>query len=124
MQFILPFPPSVNAKYKMNRGKRTKGDKVLAWEKLAGIAINQQNILPYSQRCFVVYELHHPDNRGRDAANYEKVTTDFLVARGILLGDDRRYIKGIFSYWNDIPGDHIIVKLISSDTFQMPVFPS
>ena len=111
MKFILPFPPSVNAAYKMNRGKRSKGAKVIAWEKKASDALNQQNILPYVGRCVIIYELCHPDNRTRDAANYEKSTTDFLVAKGILPGDDRRHIKGILSIWNDIKGDFITIHI-------------
>lgn len=113
MQFILPFPPSVNASYKVSRGRRTKGNKVKEWEEKAKTAINQQNILPYIGRCIIHYELNHPDNYIRDAANYEKIVTDLLVSIGILKGDDRRYIKGIYAYWSDIPGDYITIKIIN-----------
>lgn len=114
MRFILPFPPSVNAPYKMERGRRTKGNKVIAWEKLAGEAINKQNIMPFVGRCIIEYELFHPDNRIRDAANYEKIVTDFLVSKNILNGDDRRYIKGINIFWNDKPGENILINIIPS----------
>ena len=119
MKFILPFPPSVNSKYKINRGKRWKSEKDKEWIKAATNAINEQNILPFSGRCYVFYELCHPDNRGRDASNYEKKTTDLLVNLNILAGDERRYIKGIFCYWNDKPGDYIIVRIIPVDKFDI-----
>lgn len=109
MHFLLPFPPSVNTPYSISRGKRVKSVKVKAWEKLASQSVNKQNIIPYIGRCIIIYGLHHPDNRARDAANYEKITTDFLVSKGVLKGDDRRFIQGIFSYWNDVPGDFINV---------------
>ncbi len=122
MKFLLPFPPSVNAAYQVSRGRRCKGVKVLLWEQQASHAINKQNVLPYTDRCTLVYELNHPDNRVRDAANYEKSTTDFLVAKGILQGDDRRHIKGVFSYWNDKPGKYITVSILPEDYFALHLF--
>ncbi len=110
--FILPFPPSVNTKYNISRGKRCKSEKVKNWIAKATDCLNQQNILPVTYRCFIVYELSHPDNKQRDAANYEKYTTDFLVEQGVLRGDDRKYIKGILTQWLDIPGDYIKIQII------------
>lgn len=104
MKFTLPFPPSVNTSYQINRGKRVKGKKVLEWESLASIALNKQNILPVQERCIIIYSLSTPDNRIRDCGNYEKTLTDFLVSKGILKDDNRRYIKGILIQWNDKPG--------------------
>lgn len=119
IKFILPFPPSVNSAYKMSRGKRCKSEKVLAWEKEARNWLNLQNILPVLERCYIVYDLHHPDNRARDAANYEKHTTDFLVTNGILHGDERRYIKGILTQWTDISKDYISVTIYPESAFRM-----
>lgn len=117
MQFILPFPPSVNTSYNINKGKRVKGAKVKEWEIRANIALNKQNILPINQRCYLIYSLNTPDNRIRDCGNYEKTLTDFLVSKGILQDDNRRYIKGILTQWNDIPGNevHVFVYFNSED---------
>ena len=65
--------------------------------------------------------MYHPDGRIRDVANYEKKTTDLLTDVGILLGDDRRHIKGIFSYWNDKPGKYITVKIIPVDKLDLNI---
>lgn len=114
-KFTLPFPPSVNSKYNMRGRKRVKSQKDKDWIDLANQWINKQNVLPFAGRCYLALELYHPDNRLRDAANYEKKTTDLLVSRCILPGDDRRYLKGVFTTWNDTPGDYIIVKIIPVD---------
>jgi len=118
-KFIIPFPPSVNAKYNISRGKRVKSKTDLEWIKSATNAINQQNVVPFSGRAFIIYELCHPDNRHRDAANYEKKVTDLLVSLNIIAGDDRRYLKGVTSLWNDTKGDYITVKIMSVDSFDL-----
>jgi Holliday junction resolvase RusA-like endonuclease len=120
-KFILPFPPSVNARYNISRGKRVKSKSDKDWILQATNAINQQNVLPIVGRCFVFYELCHPDNRHRDAANYEKKVTDLLVSLNILAGDDRRYIKGTFPYWNDKQGDYITVSIVPVDMVDLSV---
>lgn len=111
MNFYLPFPPSVNAAYKMTRGRRSKGAAVLAWEARAKSALNSQNILPVTERVIIEYALDTPDARCRDAANYEKYVTDFLVNNLILQDDSARYIKGIYTYWNDTKGSLIYITI-------------
>ena len=113
IKFILPFPPSVNIKYGINKnGKRYKSEKVKAWERAAREALNSQNILPIHGRVIIRYTLDTPDNMERDCGNYEKFTTDFLVSQGILKGDSRRYVKRISSGWNDTPGKaiHVLIR--------------
>lgn len=109
--FILPFPPSVNTKYKMSKGRRSKGDAVIAWEVRAKNALNIQNVQRVVGRVILEYALDTPDNRGRDAANYEKYVTDFLVHQNILQDDCARYIKGIYTYWNDTQGNAIHITI-------------
>ncbi len=123
MKFILPFPPSVNSKYNISRGKRTSSKKDKLWIDAATTAINQQNITPFMGRCYIFYELCHPDNRERDAANYEKKVTDLLTHLNIINGDDRRYIKGIFSYWNDKPGKYITVHIVPVGSLDLSFMP-
>ncbi len=121
IKFTLPFPPTVNSKYKMSRGKRSKGDKVLNWELKAREYLNKQNILPVNERCFIIYDLYHPDNKERDAANYEKYTTDFLVSNGVLLGDQRRYLKSTTTHWLDAEGALVVVNIYPVNKFKMEV---
>lgn len=120
--FILPFPPSVNTEYKTGRGRRSKGDKVLKWADFARVCLAQQNVLPFIGRAVVILELNTPDNRTRDAANYEKFTIDFLVDMGILSGDSSRYIKGVYPHWNDIKGKEIKVIIVPADKFHYQIF--
>lgn len=118
IEFVLPFPPSTNAKYSMNGKKRMKGKSVKAWIKKAHSAMNKQNVIQQmTERCVLIYELFVPDARLRDDSNYVKYTTDFLVERGIIPGDDRRYVKGTYSFWNDDPGKYIKVSIVPADSF-------
>lgn len=122
IKFILPFPPSVDGKYNIRNNKRVKSQKDKEWDNLAIDAINKQNILPFSGRCWLIYELNHPDNYIRDAANYEKKTTDLLVKKGIIKGDERRYVKGVTTYWTDESGDTITVNIVSCDELSLPLY--
>lgn len=130
IEFFLPFPPSVNSAYNIRNvrckktGKtkvvRSKSLKVRRWIESCKKAIDRQMIFQQmNERCVVIYELNHPDLRGRDAANYEKYTTDFLVQAGILREDNRQYIKGIYSFWNDIKGDAVKVSVVPVDDFKV-----
>lgn len=109
--FTLPFPPSVNSKYQISKGKRCKSKIILAWEREAINALNLQNIQPVLGRVLLEYSLDTPDMRVRDAANYEKYVTDLLTSQGVLIDDSARYVKGIFTFWNDTKGDKITVKI-------------
>lgn len=118
IEFILPFPPSTNTRYGMKGGKRTKGKKVLAWIKKAHSAMDKQNITQQmTERCVLIYELFVPDKRPRDDSNYVKYTTDFLVERGIISDDSRRYVKGTYSFWNDDKGKYIKVSIVPAESF-------
>lgn len=118
IEFILPFPPSTNTKYGMRGRKRTKGKKVLDWIERAHSALNKQNITQQmTERCVIIYELFVPDKRPRDDSNYVKYTTDFLVERGIISDDSRRYVKGTYSFWNDDKGKYIKVSIVPASSF-------
>jgi Holliday junction resolvase RusA-like endonuclease len=118
IEFILPFPPSTNAKYGMRGKKRVKGKDVLDWIKSAHSALDKQNITQImDKRCVLVYELFVPDGRPRDDSNYVKYTTDFLVERGLLNDDSRRFVKGTYSFWNDDPGKYIKVSIVPAASF-------
>jgi len=130
IEFFLPFPPSVNTEYNIRRVKdkktgkikivRSKSLKVKKWIESCKKAIDQQMIFQQmNERCVVIYELNHPDLRKRDAANYEKYTTDFLVQAGILREDNRQHIKGIYSFWNDTKGDAVKVTIVPINDFKV-----
>jgi Holliday junction resolvase RusA-like endonuclease len=112
IKFYLPFPPSVNSLYPTVDKIRIKSATYKRWIKQANLILNKQNIPILNQRCIVEYHLNHPDNRIRDAENYAKALTDFLVYRNILQGDDRRYLKATLASWNDIKGKLVEINII------------
>lgn len=120
IEFILPFPPSTNAKYGMRGKKRVKGKDALDWIKRAHAALDKQYITQtMAERCALVYELFVPDGRPRDDSNYVKYTTDFLVERGLITDDSRRYVKGTYSFWNDNDGKYIKVSIVPAESFNV-----
>lgn len=120
IEFILPFPSSTNAKYGMRGKKRIKGKEVLDWIEKAHSALDKQNITQQmTERCVLIYELFVPDGYLRDDSNYVKHTTDFLVERGIISDDSRRYVKGTYSFWNDDEGKYIKVSIVPADSFNV-----
>lgn len=111
IKFILPFPPTVNSEYGISHGRRYNTDKIKKWKQAAIDALNEQEVLPVRGRVLLEYELDTPDGRQRDAANYEKYTTDLLVQHGILQDDSARHVRGVFTYWNDKLGDKITITI-------------
>lgn len=113
MRFILPFPPSVNTAYVQGRNRRAKSRKVISWEENAKEAIRLQSLPVVRYRCDIHYMLYRPDNRCRDAGNYEKYTTDLLVSSGILVDDSFRWVRKITTEWHDKMGGFIEVTISS-----------
>ena len=90
-RIYLPFPPSINSLYPSNKTtqRRFKSKKYKEWIDFADILyLQQMRGLPkfINPVQFVIY-LGRPDKRIRDAANYEKAVSDYLV-RVELLADD------------------------------------
>ena len=111
IKFYLPFPPSVNGLYS-GKVRRYKSDGYKEWIIEANNMANKQIIPNMLERCHAVYYLNHPDDVDRDAENYCKAATDLIADRGIIQGDDRRYLKSTKAEWNDIKGDLVEVCLI------------
>lgn len=100
MKYVLyiPRPVSVNHAYDSYRDKKTgklrrsKSDIVKEFNEIAGPYLNRQTAnmtgLPVDYPCHLKLTIQRPtDNRRRDVANYEKVTTDTLVKMGVLKDD-------------------------------------
>ncbi len=85
--YTLPFPPSVNGAYRNHSKGRVKTKKYISWIKEAKGALYGQPKVYFEGPVAIVLNLYIPDNRNRDCANYEKVTTDFLVNIGFLRDD-------------------------------------
>ena len=103
----LPFPPTTNNLFNNKRsGGRTKSQNYRAWLSAAGGKIMAQRVA-WPLKCIsgpvdVVITLGKPDNRKRDAANYEKAVTDLLVKMGVI--DDDSLIQSNTQEWGDVTG--------------------
>ena len=47
----------------------------------------------------VTYKVFFPDKRARDISNYEKLTTDLMVNKGLLPDDDHNWIRRMVIEW-------------------------
>ncbi len=116
---ILPFPPSQNGlfvnAYATYSGKtgRYKSKQYKAWITEAGWELQRQYPhLAFAEPVTIDIRLQPPDKRRRDADNYAKAPVDLLVRHGILMGDDRRYVRNVNTGWVvdeclDPPGAYI-----------------
>ncbi len=83
MKIILPFPPSVNSMFGGGSNqKRFPSKKYKEWL-LACPRLEPRGLSGVS----LLYQYWFPDNRERDAENYIKATSDFLVKQGVLKND-------------------------------------
>ena len=92
INFSLPLPPSVNSAYGGGSGQqRYKTRKAKDWHIEA--MLKSRLIEKIKGEVNVSYTFYFPSKHPRDLANYEKLTTDLLVDRGIIEGDDWKIIK-------------------------------
>ncbi len=85
--FTCPIPPSVNEAYaNVEKGGRIKSRAVKQWEKDACWFIKPPK-KTMSTPITAIYRMTFKDNRRRDVANFEKVLTDFLVKRKVMVDD-------------------------------------
>lgn len=82
-------------------GPRTRGrastKEYKAWQREAGWMIRQQHVPTITER--VIISIHLDDKRQGDCANREKAVTDALVKYGVLQGDQKKYVKGVYIGW-------------------------
>ena len=87
----LPFPPSVNAVWRSNRGRVHRDKKYSAWESDAwGHWLQQkptQKLKSIEGHYALKIILNPPDKRRRDLGNYDKALSDFLQTAGIVHND-------------------------------------
>lgn len=85
----IPFPPTVNNLFANGQSGRYATKAYREWQKeaMAGFLIQQLPYEPIGRKIMAVLRLARPDNRVRDAANYEKASIDQLVKAGVLSDD-------------------------------------
>ena len=86
----LPFPPSVNAVWRSNRGRVHKSSAYISWQAVAGQEwmtqkIKQPRFLPGDFSLILV--LVNPDRRRRDLDNRLKACLDFCKLHRVIQDD-------------------------------------
>jgi Holliday junction resolvase RusA-like endonuclease len=95
----LPYPPSVNGIFAMNRGSRLS-EKYRLWRDEAGWALREQRPAKLAGPVSISVELKAPDKRRRDLDNVGfKAVIDLLVKHQIIEADDSRIVKEIKAKW-------------------------
>lgn len=115
IEFMLPFPPSVNGLYVNVRGRgRVKSRRYSEWILHANKAAHGQDVQanPY-QPAFtgpveITYIFGRPDKRVRDVESGIKAVSDFLTSYGILKDDSQIY--KLTAEWGEGNGVFITVK--------------
>lgn len=110
----LPFPPSLNNAFSQTKqGRRFPAPKYKKWAIDAITLIRVAKIRPAVGQVSIKITLHPPDNRGRDADNYQKPILDALVKAGVLTDDSRPYVRGVHSVWADLaPSRHAACAVV------------
>ena len=89
---VLPLPPSVNGLYGGGSGQqRFKSKAYKAWLIESSFAAKNQDLTLedfHKGKVELTYTFYFPDKRARDLCNYEKATTDFLVAEKFIEDDN------------------------------------
>lgn len=105
-EFRLPFPPSVNNLFP-GKARRYPSKEYKAWKIEAAWTLKQQRIAPIRERVIILIYLD--DKRQGDCANREKAVTDVLVACGVLQGDQKNYVKGVYTGWEECPDCRVVI---------------
>jgi len=93
IQFNVPYPPSVNSYYSINKvGQKFLDKKVVQHRNMAIILINHQVKrreveLPIKEDVCLWLEIYPPDNRCRDIDNINKATFDVIQHAGVIEND-------------------------------------
>jgi Holliday junction resolvase RusA-like endonuclease len=98
----LPFPPSVNKAYgNRSNQKRFKSKAYKAWEQSCPeLTLPEKGAIDWP--VAVVYRFYLPDRRLRDVANYEKLVTDQLVKKCVLVDDNFKIIKSMHLHFSGV----------------------
>jgi Holliday junction resolvase RusA-like endonuclease len=104
----LPMPPSTNALFFNRKGGRTRTPEYEAWLEHAGHVLNRQSVKPVEGRVDVQIDLD--DSRRGDADNRIKPVLDFLVKRGVLKGDSKKFVRRVSAGWEAVTGCRVSIS--------------
>lgn len=98
-RLVLPFPISVNALYRVYRGRPVLSPRYREWRKVAGWELKQQRPEKITGPVRIRIALVAPDRRKRDADNLAKAVLDLLVTHEVIEADDSRIVIYAHPEW-------------------------
>ena len=107
----LPMPPSTNNLFATVGKKRIRTVEYIQWAREAGYVLNRQRPPLVAGKVSLLIEVENPKTAHRqDVANREKAVVDLLVSRGVIQGDDQRFVREITLKWADVAGVRVTIR--------------
>jgi crossover junction endodeoxyribonuclease RusA len=85
----LPFPPSINHYFSYYQGRPVLSKEARAYRHLVRRITSAKGVKPLMGPLAVRIEVHPPDNRRRDADNFQKSVLDALQHAGVFWDDSQ-----------------------------------
>lgn len=106
---MLPFPPSTNGLY-AGKARRFKSKAYKTWIEEAGYMANTQDCQYFYDRVDITFHLNNNIDSS-DCSNYIKAAEDFLVMRGIIKDDCKKYVRSTKSIWSDEVSNGCMIEI-------------
>ncbi len=91
--FLLPWPPSVNALWRSVKGRNILSQQYRLWKRDAEEALMIQRVKSLQGPVFIRNSLLAPHNRTWDPDNFNKAVLDTLVSYGVIEDDNNRIVR-------------------------------
>ena len=108
IELSLPFPPSVNALWRSNRGRVHKSERYVKWLRDAGYIALSQHPGGIIGKYKISIQAKRPDKRRRDLDNLLKPLSDLLVSVGVI--EDDSDCEMISARWVTV-GEGVVVRV-------------
>lgn len=105
-----PFPVSVNNMFPTVGKRRVPSEAYEAWKAEVVRQLYIQSPRAVSGPVNIRIDLVAPDNRRRDADNYNKAVLDALVRHKLIEADDNRTVRLVSTEWQD-EGEPCVVTI-------------
>lgn len=121
LRIELPFPISVNALYRVFKGRPVLSPRYRKWRAEAGWQLKAQTKARIAGPVHIRIALKAPDRKRRDADNLSKGVVDLLVQHGIIEADDSRIVLWVHPEWvEDGPPCTVIVTAAKREAWMAP----
>lgn len=106
---ILPKPPSVNAMYGQAPGhRRYMMPEYKAWLATVDELLKKVELPIYKGEVWVSITIE--DVGTGDLDNRAKALLDLLVKKSVIVDDSRKYVRGVYLEWGNVPGCRVEVS--------------